>query len=163
MDYIGFDSRWTRLILMCVNSIQYAVLVNETPYGHITPSRGKRQGDPISPYLFLLCAEALSSMISHATIISELTGVPTSKRSPSISHLFFADNSMLFCKTSISQWVQMAKILHMYEKASGQKMNSSKTSIFLAETLHLWRRIILWPWREYQPHNGMTRTWGYWP
>jgi hypothetical protein len=63
MGRMGFDARWIKLIMMCVTSAQYAVLVNGSPCGNITPSRGIRQGDPISPYLFLICAEALSSML----------------------------------------------------------------------------------------------------
>jgi hypothetical protein len=98
MESMGFESRWIRLIMMCVTSVQYAVLVNGTPHGQITPS---------------------SSMITHTTMSGELTWVPTSKRGPRVSHLFLANNSLLFCRTSISQWVQLAKILHLYEEALG--------------------------------------------
>ena len=115
--------------MMCVSSVQYAVLVNGEPCGKIIPSRGLRQGDLISPYLFLLCAEALSAIISRANFDGELTGVPTSKRGPRLSHLFFADDSLLFCRTTIAQWVKLLHILLLYEEALGQQMNSNKTSI----------------------------------
>ena len=66
MERMGFASQWINLIMMCVRRTQYAVLVNGTLTGRIPPTRGIRQGDPISPYLFLLCAEVLSTLISKA-------------------------------------------------------------------------------------------------
>jgi hypothetical protein len=67
MKRMGFGERWIGLIMMCVKTVRYSVIVNGNPCGLITPSRGIRQGDPISPYLFLICAEALSSLITRAT------------------------------------------------------------------------------------------------
>lgn len=89
MRHMGFDLRWIRLIMMCVISVQYAMVVNGSPYGHIQPTRGIRQGDPISPYLFPICAKALSSMPLQANRVGALTGVPTLKKGLQISHLFF--------------------------------------------------------------------------
>jgi hypothetical protein len=89
MRRMGFAPRWINLIMMCVTSVQYSVLVNGNLCGYITPTRGLRQGDPISPYLFLICAEALSAMVVKANTEDALLGVPTSKHGPQISHLFF--------------------------------------------------------------------------
>jgi hypothetical protein len=82
MRRLGFKERWVQLIMMCVTSVEYAVVVNGKACGKITPERGLRQGDPISPYLFLLCAESLSCMINKANGMGALTGVPTSRRAP---------------------------------------------------------------------------------
>jgi hypothetical protein len=68
--------------------------------GNIKPPRGIRQGDPLSPYLFLLCAEALSFMLSRAKSSEVINGVPNSKNGPILSHLFFADDSLLFYKAN---------------------------------------------------------------
>jgi hypothetical protein len=81
------------LIMMCVSTANCFILINGVPTGKITPSRGIRQGDPISPYLFLLCAEALSSMLSHADRRGTLRGALTSKKRPRLNHLFFAGDS----------------------------------------------------------------------
>jgi hypothetical protein len=131
MHRMGFEGRWIRLIMMCVKSVSYGVLVNGSPTGRIIPSKGIRQGDPISPYLFLICAEALSSLLIRADSNGELLGVPTSKRGPRLNHLFFADDSLLFCRAIPSHWHRLAHILKQYEMASGQWLNQDKTSIFL--------------------------------
>jgi hypothetical protein len=69
-------------------------------------------------------------MISHANREGLLTGVRTSKRGLEISHLFFADDSLLFCRSNMTQWNHLTSILNTYEGASRQKMNSNKTAIF---------------------------------
>jgi hypothetical protein len=133
MRSLGFKERWVQLIMMCVTSVEYAVVVNGKACGKITPERGLRQGDPISPYLFLLCAESLSCMINKANGMGALTGVPTSRRGLRISHLFFADDSLLFCRATVEQWGRLQNILLLYEKASGQKLNNNKTSMFFSK------------------------------
>jgi hypothetical protein len=94
--------------------------------------KGIRQGDPISPYLFLFCAEALSAILAKANGDGLLSGVPMSKEGPIISHLFFADDSLLFCKSNVAQWNHLSSILQNYKMASGQKMNTNKTGIFFS-------------------------------
>jgi len=129
---LGFDARWIRLVMVCVRSVSYSVVVNGKPMGNIKPARGIRQGDPISPYLFLLCAESLSLLIQHAVNSRVLTGVPTSLRGLRLNHLFFADNSMSFCKANSVEWRRLFKILGIYEAGSGQKINIQKTTIFFS-------------------------------
>ena len=63
MTRLGFHERWISLMMMCIKSVSYSVLLNGEPKGLIRPTRGIRQGDPISPYLFLLCGEGLSAML----------------------------------------------------------------------------------------------------
>jgi hypothetical protein len=140
MKHMGFCERWISLILMCIQTVTYSIVVNGNPCGLITPSRGIRQGDPISPYLFLLCAKALSSMIQKASDDGLSTGVPTSRRGPRISHLFFADDSLLFCRANLMQWNQLSNILHEYEMASRQKMNANKTAIFFSKNTPMFEK-----------------------
>ena len=63
---MGFEQRWINLVMMCVRTAHFLILVNGAPLSQIFPSRGITQGDPISPYLFIICAEAFSSMLSYA-------------------------------------------------------------------------------------------------
>lgn len=60
MNKMGFADQWCKWIMKCVSSVSYSVLVNGSAYGNIIPTRSIRQGDPLSSYLFLLCAEVLS-------------------------------------------------------------------------------------------------------
>lgn len=133
MRRLGFNAQWINLIMMCVTSVQYSVEVNGKPCGSIKPQRGLRQGDLISPYLFLICAEALGMLLAKANSDRALMGVPTSKRGPRISHLFFADDSLLFCWANLAQWDYLTNVLKIYEMASSQRLNAHKTSIFFSQ------------------------------
>jgi len=68
------------------------------PKGFIKPSRGIHQGDPISPFLFIMCMEALVTKLKDAEWHCLIQGIQISRASPSTSHLFFADDSLLFYK-----------------------------------------------------------------
>ena len=74
MRKMGFCERWIGLIMICVKSITYSILVNGEPKGMITPTRGIRQGDPLSSFLFLLCTEGLHALINNAATVGEITG-----------------------------------------------------------------------------------------
>ena len=76
--------------------VSFSILVNGEPMGHIVPSRGLRQGDPLSPYLFLLCSEGLNGLIQNAVNDRKIQGFSLCRGGPKISHLFFVDDSLLF-------------------------------------------------------------------
>ena len=129
---IGFEQRWVTMIMTCVRTVSYSVLINGQPFGHIRPPRGIRQGDPLSPYLFILCAEGLSTLLHHTGKERKITGLPIAKGGTKINHLFFADDSLLFCRASVPEWAHIQTLLDIYERASGQKLNRDKTSIFFS-------------------------------
>ena len=119
MEKMGFQDKWVKIIMECISTISYSILVNGEPHGYIKPSRGLRQGDRLSPYLFLLYAEGLHSLIQKEKIIGTLKGVFISRGGPKITHLFFADDSLLFCKATTDDVNRIQGILSQYEKASG--------------------------------------------
>ena len=123
MERMGFSSRWINLVMECISSVSFSVLINGAAYGNIKPTRGIRQGDPLSPSLFLLCAEGLSALIHEAARNQCLIG-------PRVTHLFFANDSILFCKVTPDECQVLKLILRRYEEASGQKINTDKSSVF---------------------------------
>jgi hypothetical protein len=133
---LGFADPWVNLLMKCVRTVTYSILINGRPYGRIVPSRGLRQGDPLSPYLFILCAEALSSLIRSSERDGGIIGVPISRGGTRIHHLFFADDSLLFCKANLREWRHIEEILERYERALGQ-INREKTSIFFSKNTSL--------------------------
>ena len=132
MEKLEFCSKWVNLIMQCITSVSYSVLINGAAYGTIKPSRGLRQGDPLSHSLFLLCAKGLSAIIHEAVRNHSLMGISICRSSPSVTHLFFADNSILFCKVNPDGCQELKLILQKYEDASGQKINTDKSSIFFS-------------------------------
>lgn len=129
---MGFAHAWVNLIMMCVKTANFAILINGSPISRIYPSRGIWQGYPISPYLFLLCAEALSTQLTKADGDGILRGVPTSRQGPRLNYLFFADDNLLFCSVDLAHWHCLSKLLNNYEEASGQRLNKEKTTIFFS-------------------------------
>ena len=95
---MGFDPRWINLMLECISSVQYRILLNGQPRGLIIPQRGLRQGDPLSPYLFIMCTEALIANIKKAERVKQLSGLKVARACPAISHLLFADDSLFILR-----------------------------------------------------------------
>ena len=93
---LGFDNKWVDLMMLCVSTMRYNVLVNGMEVGPIILKRGLRQGDPLSPYMFFLCAEGLSLLIKRTEFERLLHGCRVSRIGPTISHLLFADDSLFF-------------------------------------------------------------------
>ena len=132
MRKLGFAERWISMIMECICTVQYSVLLDGVLKGYVIPSRGLHQGDPLSPYLFLLCAEGLSALIRQTGSMGRLKGIRTSRVGPWVSHLFFADDSLLFDKASVTESREFMRILKLYEDSSGQQLNREKTAIFFS-------------------------------
>ncbi|XP_074341908.1 uncharacterized protein LOC141679304 [Apium graveolens] len=98
-------------------------------FGEVKPERGIRQGDPISPYLYILCAEGLSSMLRRNEEAGLIHGGKIANGAPRVSHLLFADDCYLFFKATVSEAIIMKNVLKMYEGMSGQAIYFNKSSI----------------------------------
>ena len=132
MHKMGFNDKWVKLIMQCITSVTYSVRINGKPQGHIILSRGLRQGDPISLFLFLLCAVGLSALLNRSAATRQLRGVSACPLGPRISHLFFADDSIIFCQATLEQCSHLEHILTIYEQASGQQLNKEKIALFFS-------------------------------
>lgn len=133
---LGFDAKWVQLIMLCVTTVRYSVHREDREVGPIIPSKGFHQGDPLSPYLFILCAECLSSLIKRHERLGLLHGVKVARRAPVVSHLFFADDSFLFFRTNQTEASTIKQILAIYGGASGQLVNFTKSFISFSANVH---------------------------
>ncbi len=98
--FFHFPSHLISLIMDCVSSSTISILFNGGRMDEFSPSRGIRQGDPLSPYLFILCMEYLSLRIFEACQNKNWKSIKASRSGPSFSHLFFADDLLLFADAS---------------------------------------------------------------
>jgi len=135
MCKMGFSGKWINWIMTCVETVDYSVIMNKEMVGPIIPGCGLRQGDPLSPYLFILCAEGLSALIRNAVNRGVLQGVRICHAAPRVSHLLFADDCFLFFQAEESQTIVMKHILTQYEEASGQAISLAKSEIFYSRNV----------------------------
>lgn len=134
LENLGFCQKWVTWIKECVTTSSMSVLVNGSPAGMITPSRGLRQGDPLSPYLFLFCMEVLSRKLTNETLKKKSgIGFKTSRNGQIIPCLFFADDSLIFGQASRGTAERIRTILEDFCKAYGQLVNFHKSSIVFAK------------------------------
>ncbi|KAA3469492.1 reverse transcriptase [Gossypium australe] len=129
---MGFAEEWVRLVMKCVSTVSYAVNINGNRGRNFKPTRGLRQGDPLSPYLFLICGKGLSTLIRLAVREGALKGVKASRRGPEVSHLLFVDDCILFGEATKERAGFLKEILKSYEQCSGQYVNFNKSMIFFS-------------------------------
>jgi hypothetical protein len=129
-------NKWVTIMMECISTVSYSILINGEPHGYIKPSRGLRQGDPLSPYLFLLCAEGLHSLLQRAKNARDIHGVSISRSGPKLTHLFFVDDSLLFCKATTNEIRCIQNILTEYEHACFGSANKPPEDYSLFQQLH---------------------------
>lgn len=133
MLQLGFCAKWVFLVRKCISTVSYSVRVNGDLCNPFTPSRGIRQGDPLSPYLFILMANALSSLMTKAIEDQTLKGIKLNPSCPTLSHLLFADDAIFFLNGTITEAQNLANILNQYCFALGQAINLNKSGIFFGK------------------------------
>jgi hypothetical protein len=132
---LGFHPSWVHMVMRLVTSVSFSVLFNGESLEKFLPSRGIRQGDPISPYVFVLAAEGLSCLLKSKVQSSAFKGikVAASAPKPTVSHLLFADDSLLLFKADLENAREIKDVLQTYCRASGQQINLDKSSIHFAK------------------------------
>ena len=128
LERMGFGHRWCRWIKACISFVRFSVLVNGSPSGFFSSSRGLRQGDPLSPLLFLLVMEVLSRMLRKTVEGGFITGFNLGS-DVSISHLLFADDSILFCDANPQHMMYIRLVLTFFEAVTGLRVNMSKSEM----------------------------------
>ncbi|KAF5449841.1 hypothetical protein F2P56_030246 [Juglans regia] len=156
MKKMGFANTFVDLIMTCVRTVSFSVLINGATHGPIIPSRELRQGNPLSPYLFLLCTEGLIALLKEAECEQLLRGIRVCRGAPMITHLLFADDGIIFCKADGETARHLQLVLEKYEVASGQKINRDKTAMVFSKNVEASKQrelLDLWGLRRYQQYD----------
>ncbi|XP_074266827.1 uncharacterized protein LOC141590115 [Silene latifolia] len=125
----GFPVFWQDIIWECISTVTYNIIINGEPSSTFKPSCGLRQGDPLSPYLFIMCMEILSCQLRTAEKSNAINGLKISQYAPPISHLFYVGDAFICCKATPSAFENLRDLLRCFELASGQMINLDKSFI----------------------------------
>ncbi|KAA3465418.1 reverse transcriptase [Gossypium australe] len=129
---MGFEKKWVELILRRISTESYTVNINGNRGRTFQATRGLRQGDPLSPFLFLVCSEGLLALMRMALKEGMLKGAKASQKGPAITHLLFSDDCIFFGEASRNGASLLKGILKEYENCSGQCVNFDKSTIFFS-------------------------------
>ena len=124
--------KWRKWILFCISIVRFSILINGSPKDFFGSSRGLRQGDPLSPLLFVIVMEALSRLLDGAVLAGHISGFTVGTRSNTplmVTHLLFADDTLIFCDASASQVEYLQEILASFEAVSGLHINLAKSKL----------------------------------
>ncbi|VVA18748.1 PREDICTED: reverse mRNAase [Prunus dulcis] len=130
---LGFRDHWVRLIMACVSSVSFSVLINGKPGPTFRPSRGLRQGDPLSPYLFLLVSDVFSKNLSKCISGGWIKGIKMAQRSPVLSTTSFLQMTpFFFLRADVTNCRRFMHLLNRYCAASGQLVNHEKSCLYFS-------------------------------
>ena len=139
LERSGFSVKWRQWIFFCLSIVRFSILINGSPCGFFGSSRGLRQGDPLSPLLFVLVLEALGRMLDKAVHEGRMSGFSVGNlegRSLAVSHLLFADDTLIFCDADLEQILILRMILIWFEVMSSLKMNLGKLELVPVGVVH---------------------------
>ena len=123
----GFGSKWRGWIWECISSTSFSILVNGSHLSLFIASRGLRQGDPLSPFLFTLVVEVLGTLLSKAKEMRLIEGFEVGSNGEAITHLQFADDTILFTFARWEEIIVLKRVLRCFQLVSGLKINLSKS------------------------------------
>ncbi|KAL4347498.1 hypothetical protein GQ457_17G013380 [Hibiscus cannabinus] len=129
---MSFHPNWVSLIMECVSTVTFSARVNGKLTGEFTPQRGLHQGDPLSPFLFLICMQGLSAALSTEQEAGRIKGIHASQQGPRINHLFYADDSIVFVWNFVHKVSRLKEVLNIFTTSSGQRINFDKSTIFFS-------------------------------
>ncbi|XP_065637983.1 uncharacterized protein LOC112010482 [Quercus suber] len=141
--FFNFPATLIDLIMSCVSSVSTSLLFNGGCLDSFCPSRGIRQGDPLSPYLFILCMEFLGHLIEEKCEANLWSPVRASRSGPSFSHLFFADDLVLFANADQVNCNTIKSVLNDFCLRSGQRVSVAKSRVFFSPNVGPDQRILL--------------------
>ncbi|VFQ87851.1 unnamed protein product [Cuscuta campestris] len=125
----GFNEQATSLLLQNLRATHLSILINGKPTGYFKINRGVKQGDPLSPLLFIIGSEGFSRVLYHAISTGFISPYKAGKQKV-VSHLAFVDDLIVFLKGDIKNLLRFNYVLSSYLIASGQEVNKSKSHLY---------------------------------
>ena len=139
LEWGGFSAKWWWWIFFCISTVCFSILINGSPCEFFESFKGLRQGDPLFPLLFVLVMEALGRMLDKAVHDGHMSSFGVGHlegRSLAVSHLFFADDTLIFCDADLDQGLFLCLILIWFEVVFGLKINLGKSELVLVGMVH---------------------------
>ena len=129
---INLPTNLVDLIMSCVSSVTTSILFNGSSLDSILPSRRIRQGEPLSPSIFILCVDYLSQLIKEKCNNKMWSPVKASRSGPAFLHLMFADDLVLFAKADLLNCSSIRDVLDEFCAVSGQTISESKSRVYFS-------------------------------
>lgn len=136
LKQLGFSTQWRDLVFRAISNCWYSISLNRKVDGFFKSSRGLRQGDPISPALFIIAQDALSRRLAHLILYRHIKPFSGRKNSLRVSHLFYADDSLIFLNGGNDSIDCLMATLADFAEVSGQVINYSKSSFIVSSKDH---------------------------
>lgn len=120
------------IIMSCISSVSTSILFSGEALDPIVPYRGIRQGDPLSPCLFILCIDYLGQLIEEKCSAKLWNLVKASQSGPAFSHLLFADDLVFFAKADSVNCLAIREVLDQFCSVSGQTVSDAKSRVYFS-------------------------------
>lgn len=138
LDLMGFGNSWRNWIRCCLSTASISILVNGSPTAPFRMERGLRQGDPLSHFLFVLAAEIFNILMKRAVGIGLFEGLQIGSQDVRVSHLQFADDTLIFCPAKTKWWIKLRRIMECFQLLSGLKINRAKSGLIVIGRQEIW-------------------------
>ncbi|KAL3844844.1 hypothetical protein ACJIZ3_002247 [Penstemon smallii] len=157
---LGVCHRFINLIAQCISTCSFSFLINGSPFGFLKPSRGIRQGDPISPYLFIIYTELLSRLLLKEEASNNFRGVKIARACPVISHLLYADDLVVYCRDTMEDVSTIMKTMDKFSTWSGQCINHAKSFVHYSKNVPVSFKQAVVSWFNLEECNHCTKHLG---
>ncbi|XP_027183778.1 uncharacterized protein LOC113782066 [Coffea eugenioides] len=139
----GFGERFIDMVWRLVSNVWFSVMINGAAYGFFKSNRDLRQGDPLSPALFVIAAKVLSQGLNNLATHPSYHGFRVSQGCPGVTYLAFADDMLILVNGSSAFLRQVMRVLNMYQHSFGQMLNAQKSGYLVHSSLSSARRKVI--------------------
>jgi hypothetical protein len=133
LQKLAFWEKWISLVQECISSSSFSVLINGSPTNVFSPSKGLRQGDPLSPFLLILGSEVLLRLLHNAESNGKFLGFPLAPSCLRVSHLLFVDDFIIFSRATVEDATAIQSCIELYQGCSGQLVNIKKSAMMFSK------------------------------